>query len=75
MDYLNILKSSGDFISNNLIKLLNFFTQTTSSKILGIILFLMVGYIILKVITKGIKWAIILLVIYAIVSLGVSIWV
>jgi len=69
---MTFLKTIGDNLGIYLSKGITFLSNTAPSKIIGILMLATVGYFVLKLIEKGIKYAIIALVIFLIISLGYS---
>jgi hypothetical protein len=74
VDLLGIVKNIGDWISQIVPKVISWFSQLGSGKLLTLIIFGLVLYFSLKLANKLLKIALIIASIFLIVSVGAS-WV
>lgn len=70
MDYQTILTTVGEKVSQIASKAISYLTGQTASSIISIIVLLSLGYLALKIAQPVIKWTIILLIVFLVISTG-----
>jgi hypothetical protein len=74
MDYQSILTNVGDRVSGVFSEILTFLNNQTPVKIISIIILLAFGYFALSIAKPIVKWTIIVLIVFLVISTGYTLF-